>query len=64
MLTRTIQSIWKYYPMMKDIKLEHAKCGASRSGKTTCSNAGTLVPRKETKGLSINFRLLKKDKKV
>jgi len=30
--------------------IEHAKCGASRSGKTTCSNASTLVPRKETKG--------------
>jgi hypothetical protein len=30
---------------------EHAKGGASRSGKTTCSNAGTLVPRKVTKGV-------------
>jgi hypothetical protein len=38
--------------------IEHAKCGASRSGKTTCSNASTLVPRKETKGNYFFFFLV------
>jgi len=36
--------------IMIDYLIVHAKGGASRSGKTTCSNASTLVPRKETQG--------------
>jgi len=30
---------------------EHAKTSASRSGNTSCSNADTLVSRKEIKGI-------------
>jgi hypothetical protein len=38
--------------------LEQAKCGASRSGYTTCSNAVLNVPRKETIGQLISWSRL------